>query len=308
MVRTRQQPSPADAIATELYGLPPQDFTATRNERARQARQAGDRDLAEAIGGLAKPNLAAWLVNQMAREYPQEIEALTELGASLRGATASLDAEQLRELSGQQHRVLYQLLQQARSLGRAAGHPVSDAVARGVEETLHAALADPDAAEQVRAGRLTGPLSSTGFPPGRDSAAATPRAGGAPSGAAATSRAGAESRPAQRVAAADRDLADAEAQVRDVVAERDRTQAALREAEAVADAVAGRVEALRRQLDEAGAEQAEDDRMVRAARSAAGRAERRLRQAEQRLRDTTERRRRVRTARRAGSASARRGR
>jgi hypothetical protein len=43
---------------------------------------------------------------------------------------------------------------------------VSEDMARGLEETLHAALADPAAAEQLAQGRLTGGLSGSGFPGG----------------------------------------------------------------------------------------------------------------------------------------------
>jgi hypothetical protein len=169
-------------VAAQSYGLPPKEFTANRKASAKQARQAGDRELAEAIGDLAKPNMVGWLINQMVREYPQEIESLANLGASLRSATAELDAEQLRDLSSQQRQVVHALVQQARSLGLAAGHPVSEDTARGVEETLHAALADADAAAQVRAGQLTGRLTKSGFPSAGSPSDEPDRAPGAGSG------------------------------------------------------------------------------------------------------------------------------
>jgi hypothetical protein len=264
-----------------LYGLPPQEFTAARNARAKQARRAGDRELAEAIGGLAKPSMAAWLVNQMAREYPQEMESLAQLGSSLREATRSLDAGQLPDLTAQRRRVVHALVQQARSLGRAAGHPVSQDTARGLEETLHAALADAGAAAQVRAGRLTRQLTSSGFPQG-NTATPQPRGNGP---------------DRERLAAADRDLAEARAAVQDTTAARDRVAGALDEAQATAGTAADRVAAVKQRLDEAAAGQADADRALRAARGEAGRAERRLRQAEQRLKDATQRRRRLRAVR-----------
>ncbi|MGW4517724.1 hypothetical protein ACWEO4_38520 [Streptomyces sp. NPDC004393] len=48
-----------DAVADELYGLPPGEFTAVRDERAKAARAAGDRDLAERIRRMRRPTLAA---------------------------------------------------------------------------------------------------------------------------------------------------------------------------------------------------------------------------------------------------------
>src|SRR6516164_7323209 len=87
-------PSVQDAdlasAAEELYALSPGDFTAARDERAAQARAAGDRDLAQAIGGLRRPVVSAWLVNQLAREAGDQVAELVALGESLRQAQQDL--------------------------------------------------------------------------------------------------------------------------------------------------------------------------------------------------------------------------
>src|ERR1700729_4571101 len=80
------------AAARELYGLPLGEFTAARAERSRQARTNGDRDAAAVIAKLPKPNVVAWLANQLARQHPGELRPLLALGESLRQATADLDA------------------------------------------------------------------------------------------------------------------------------------------------------------------------------------------------------------------------
>src|SRR5689334_3373488 len=129
-----------DEIAWELYGLEPAEFTAARNAKAKEAKQDGDKELAAAITALGKPTMVGWLANQLIRQYPDEMHALLELGESLREATASLAGDQLKELSRQQRQVVHALVQQARGLASAAGHPASEDTARGVEETLHAAL------------------------------------------------------------------------------------------------------------------------------------------------------------------------
>jgi hypothetical protein len=72
VVTTRTETA-ADEVAAQLYALPPERFTTARNAWAKQARQRGDRAPSAAIGRLAKPTMAGWLVNQMAQEYPQEI-------------------------------------------------------------------------------------------------------------------------------------------------------------------------------------------------------------------------------------------
>lgn len=153
-----------DTVADELYALTPEEFTGARTAREKEAKAAGDKALAAAIHQLGKPNLVAWLANQLVRERGDDVRPLLELGAALREATAALSGPDLRELSRQQHQVVYALVQQAKSLARAQGRKVSPDTERGLEDSLHAALADEVAAEQLLAGRLTTSLQRIGFP------------------------------------------------------------------------------------------------------------------------------------------------
>jgi hypothetical protein len=153
-----------DAVADELYALPPAEFIAARGAREKQAKASGDKALAGAIHQLAKPTTTAWLANQLVREHPDEIESFLELGVVLREATATLAGDQLRALDKQKRQASHALMAQVRALATAAGHKVTEAAAQGVEETLHAVLSDPGAADQFRAGWLTGSLHATGFP------------------------------------------------------------------------------------------------------------------------------------------------
>ncbi|MFF4759270.1 hypothetical protein [Streptomyces sp. NPDC001292] len=153
------------AVLDELYGLPPGEFTAARHERAKAARAAGDRELAARIRRLRRPTLAAWVGNLLVREQPDEVERLLELGAALRQAHQDLDGGQLRELSAQQHRLTFALARQAGRLAAKAGQRIGDDTRQEVQDTLHAVLADPEAAEQWAEGSLTKPLSApVGFP------------------------------------------------------------------------------------------------------------------------------------------------
>jgi len=150
-----------DTVADELYAQPREEFIATRDARAKQARAAGRRDLAAAIGKLRKPTSAAWMVNLLAREQPDEVRGLVELGEALRAAHGTLDGAALQQLSRRRHQVVHALVRQARSLARKAGYPASEAVAREVEATIVAALTDPAAARELAAGRLATSLSIT---------------------------------------------------------------------------------------------------------------------------------------------------
>ena len=214
-----------DAVADELYALPREEFTAARDSRAKAARAAGDRDLATAIGTLRKPTSAAWLANLLAREHPGEVHDLTELGAALREAHATLDGATLQELSRQRHQVVHALVQRVRTLGCDAGNPVSEAVAREVEETLTAALSDPDAARALAAGRLATALSpSAGWFAGAGAGAGTaPRPVAALSSSMRTDD-GARQRVAQELAevrAAAREAADAQREAHRAVEDAD---------------------------------------------------------------------------------------
>jgi hypothetical protein len=152
-----------DEVADELYGLPPEEFTAARTRYEKEAKAAGDRKTAADIHALAKPTVTAWLANQLVRAHRSELEPLLELGAALRDATQNLDGDQLRELSRQQQKVIYALVQQARALARLAGRSVSEDAVRGFEETMRAALADELAARFLLLGRLTDALHSSDF-------------------------------------------------------------------------------------------------------------------------------------------------
>ena len=158
--------SPDDLVgeaADELYALPPEEFTAARDERVKAARAAGDRKLAAALGRLRRPTVSAWVLNLLVRDQPEVGEQLVELGGELRRAQEQLSGDALRELATQRQRLVAALVRSARRLAAAAGHPVSAATAFELEQTLHAALADPDVAAEVGSGRLARPASRTGF-------------------------------------------------------------------------------------------------------------------------------------------------
>ena len=103
-----------------------------------------------------------WVARELDLDDIADLEAL---GEQLRELQASVSGDQLRALTQQRHRLVYAVAQEARSLGHERGQTVSDDVARELEQTLHAALGDPEAAEAVRSGRLTNGLQYAGFGP-----------------------------------------------------------------------------------------------------------------------------------------------
>lgn len=144
-----------EAVADELYGLAPGRFTEARDAQAARARKAGRAQAARAIAGLRRPTRAAYASNLLVRRRPEEAAAFLELGEALRQAHRSLDGTQLKALSHQRHVVVAALARTARQLAEAEGQAVSESAVHEVEQTLHAALADPDAAELWSSGRLS---------------------------------------------------------------------------------------------------------------------------------------------------------
>jgi len=150
------------ALAEELYGLAPGDFTDARNGYVKELKAAGDTETSDRVKVLKKPSAAAWVVNMLVRHQAEEMTQVLDLGASLRAAQADLDGEALRELAKQRRRLVSAVAGKGRKLARELGQKVSESVIRQVEDTLHAAMIDTDAEAAVRTGMLVDPLSPTG--------------------------------------------------------------------------------------------------------------------------------------------------
>ncbi|MFC9816716.1 hypothetical protein ACFVJM_32170 [Streptomyces virginiae] len=154
----------ADAVAAELYGLRPEEFTAARDAQAAAARKAGQRAEAKRIAALRKPTLAVWAANRLARADADQAQHLLELGRGLREAHRTLSGEDLRKLSHQQHVVVAAMAGEARRLAGEAGQDLSAGVQREVEQILRSVLADPEAANTWARGVLEkAPPPAVGF-------------------------------------------------------------------------------------------------------------------------------------------------
>jgi hypothetical protein len=148
----------ADDPDAHLYGLDLEEFVPARDALAKELRAGGDRDGAAAVKKLAKPTRAAWAVNRLVRDRPDEIAALVEAGAALAGAQEQL-------LDGADADVLRSAAVAARALvdALAAEAPVDGAARDKVRATLHAATVDPEVRAEVAAGRVVKERSAAGF-------------------------------------------------------------------------------------------------------------------------------------------------
>jgi hypothetical protein len=151
-----------DAALEALYGAAPEAFVPTRTRLVAELRAAGAAEAAASLQRLRRPTLAAWAVNQAARRKP---EALAELFAATHDlAVAQRDtlagtagSEELRTATRRRHDLLTALADAA--ISALAGHAPKPATHRdAIIDTFDAATLDPDAAEALRAGRITQPL------------------------------------------------------------------------------------------------------------------------------------------------------
>ena len=242
-----------EGAADELYGLPPSEFTGARNVRVAAARKAGDRATADALKALRKPSAGAWLANRLVRERSAEVERFLTLSAQLRQAQAELDGQAIRRLSREGREAEAALLTDASALARRDEGAVSAGALVDLEATLDAALADPEAAETLRTGRLTSGLrySGLGLAGAAESPALPPRdRGGRPASGTADRELARAKRELERVREQMEDAETALMAAESTLAERrevaERARRRVRDAQKAVTSAERRVEAQRR--------------------------------------------------------------
>jgi hypothetical protein len=143
----------------ELYDVTPDQFTALRTTLASAAKELGDTDTAKEVAAARKPTVAAWVVNRLVLRDRDTMPRLTGLGDRLRDAHSAMDGGRIRQLSGEQRRLVDDLVRLAFEEAELA--EPSAALRDDVTGTLQAAIADPDVASRL--GRLTKAEQWSGF-------------------------------------------------------------------------------------------------------------------------------------------------
>jgi hypothetical protein len=141
-----------------LYALPLEEFTPERDELAKRLRKEGDADAAATIKALKKPSVAAWAVNQVRRDRPDEVRRLLDVTEELHRVHSKLSSagarERLEEAAEMQRELIRSLVRCASELLEAAGHRATDATLGKVADTLRAAAVDEELREEVADGRV----------------------------------------------------------------------------------------------------------------------------------------------------------
>jgi hypothetical protein len=154
-----------DGDVDRLYQLPLNEFTAARDELVKRLRAEGERERAQEIKTLRKPTAAVWLVNQLARERPLDVQRLLKAGESLTksqaNAAAGKSSQTFPEARRAEQRALEQLAKAAGEIAERAG--IGSPVLAKAMETLRAASLSDDGRDLLRRGRLTEELEPPGF-------------------------------------------------------------------------------------------------------------------------------------------------
>ncbi|MEN3279524.1 MAG: hypothetical protein V7607_664 [Solirubrobacteraceae bacterium] len=190
--------APDDAI-DRLYGLALEEFIPARDALSRELRDSGRRGEATAVKALKKPTVAAWAVNQAVRSQPRAARELWDAGDALAAAQEAVlsgkgSGADLREAAERERMAVDPLVDAARGLLTSSGGDLSATTIDRVRSTLQAAAIDPDARDEVAAGRATREREPRGLFGGDEGAA--PAAPARPGGTAKRDRPA--DRPARR--------------------------------------------------------------------------------------------------------------
>lgn len=144
-----------------LYQLPLDQFTARRNELAKQLKKSGDESGADAVAKLRKPSLPAWAVNQLAHRESKSLKELFAASDALRDAH-SAGGDALRDATRARNTLISALVGRAAAVLQESGHSPARAHLDRITATLQAS-ADEEHRGALGSGRLVGDLQPTGF-------------------------------------------------------------------------------------------------------------------------------------------------
>ena len=150
------------SVVSELYALPPAEFTRARNAKASALAQAGRTAEAREVRQLRRPAGALWAVNRLAHVDPRGLADFVATVARVR-RTQLGDPRAAADAGRRQRAELDALVDRAGALLGEHGLPATPAMKRRIADTLLGAAVEPMHARELRAGRLTEELAAPGF-------------------------------------------------------------------------------------------------------------------------------------------------
>ena len=151
-----------DKELDRLYGLPDSEFTAARNELAKQL----EGEAAERVQGLKKPSRAAGAINRAARSSRKDVKGLLDAADKLRTAQEKLlqggDRKALNDAVKKERAAVDKLMT---AVQKELGGGKSTAMTERARDTLHAVAIDPELREELEAGRVIEDRAAVGLGP-----------------------------------------------------------------------------------------------------------------------------------------------
>ena len=150
----------------ELARTPLDKFLETRARLARELRLNGEPWAAMEVEARRKPTAVVWALNQLAHRDLEAVERACRSTDALRALQAGGergDADRLRAAAVDHRAALQILVRGAATLLRAAGVRPTRLTLERIDAALLGALADADAREALRRGRLTAEPGPPGF-------------------------------------------------------------------------------------------------------------------------------------------------
>jgi hypothetical protein len=149
---------PLNGTIDRLYGLPLDEFTPARDAAAKKWRGEGDRESAEVLKRLRKPNLVAWSLNRVRRAEPGVVDELLAAGERLQEAQRKLVSEGerglLRDAAADERALVGRVADLAAAELRTVGHAANADTQSKLFATLHAAASNDDVRAMLAEGRL----------------------------------------------------------------------------------------------------------------------------------------------------------
>ncbi len=156
-----------NAEIRDLYRLPPEEFTAARNELSARLRKEKRGDDAAEVKGLPKPTPSAWAVNALFEHQGQKMDALLAAGkrarAAQKEAVSGRGSESLREAIRLARGLADELRWEAAQILSQQGRAPNRTLVERIAANLQALAFSPAAAEEASRGWLSRDLDPPGF-------------------------------------------------------------------------------------------------------------------------------------------------
>jgi hypothetical protein len=146
-----------------LFRVPPEQFTAARNQLVAELRRAGNAPTAAAVAKLPRPTPVVWAINQVAHEDRAAIDRLVTVADQLRRAQLGRAPTEMPASAKTYREAVQALVERSVTYLKEAGRATTAATRQRLTQTLMAASTASALRELLREGQLSREEVATGF-------------------------------------------------------------------------------------------------------------------------------------------------